>query len=319
MVAKQLPVPEPPAGMVLIKVLACGVCRTDLHIVDGELNAPQLPLIPGHEIIGTVCETGADTDPWREGDIVGVPWLAHTCGQCRFCRSSRENLCDRPLFTGYSVNGGFAEYTLAYTDYCYRLPAVFNHPAAAPLMCAGLIGYRSYRMLPETASAIGIYGFGAAGHILIQLARWQKKDVYVFCRQGDRAAKEFALRMGASWAGDSTERAPVPLGGAIIFAPVGALVPEALKNLDKGGTLVCGGIHMSDIPSFPYSLLWQERVIRSVANLQRSDGVEFLELARLVPVQTEARCYPLEQANNALSDLRSGRISGAAVLLMSAH
>ena len=314
-----LPVPRPGHQQVQIKVLACGVCRTDLHIVDGELKNPKLPLIPGHEIVGTVVEAGDDVKNFRPGDRVGVPWLGFTDGTCKYCRTGRENLCDHPLFTGYTIDGGYAEYTVADHRYCFPIPGEYGDAEAAPLMCAGLIGYRSYRLalaLEPSTKRLGIYGFGAAAHIIVQVAVHQKKLVYAFTRQGDENAQKFALSLGAAWAGSSSDLPPDELDAAILFAPVGALLPSALKAMSKGGAVICGGIHMSDIPSFPYDILWEERVVKSVANLTRRDGWEFLELAPKVPVRTRVETFPLNQANIALDRLRSGRIEGAAVLVM---
>lgn len=308
--------PTPAEGQVLVKVIACGVCRTDLHIMDGELDKPKLPLIPGHEITGMVVKTGENVTRFKEGDLVGIPWLAHTCGQCKYCRKKQENLCENALFTGYSIDGGYAEYTVAYADFCCPLPVSYANSAGAPLLCAGLIGYRSYRMLPPDAHYIGLYGFGAAAHILIQVAIHEGKKVYAFTSKGDQEAQALAMRLGAAWAGDSQTKPPVKLDGAILFAPVGSLVPKALSDLDKGGVVVCGGIHMSDIPSFPYNALWEERVIRSVANLTRQDSHDFLALAPQVPVITETHPFSLERANEALDKLRSGKINGAAVLVI---
>jgi propanol-preferring alcohol dehydrogenase len=309
-----LPVPQPGPGQVLIRVAFCGVCRTDLHILDGELAHPKPLLVPGHEVAGRVVQTGAQVKGFKAGDRIGVPWLGFTCGECRYCRTGQENLCDRALFTGYTLDGGYAEYMVADQRYCFRLPEGFDDATAAPLLCAGLIGYRSYRMAGDQVENLGVYGFGAAAHIIAQIAVYQGKRVYAFTRPGDIAAQEFARRLGASWAGDSASAAPEELDAAIIFAPVGALVPAALRATRKGGTVVCGGIHMSDIPSFPYALLWQERVVRSVANLTRRDGEELLELAAKVPVKTEVEILPLEQANEALERLRRGELHGAAVL-----
>ena len=307
----EMPVPGP--GQVRVKVAACAVCRTDLHVVDGELPNPKLPLIPGHEIVGRIESLGAGVTGFRPGTRVGIPWLGWTCGQCQFCRSSRENLCPDARFTGYTLDGGYAEFTVADARFCFPLPEQYEDVAAAPLLCAGLIGYRSLR---KTAGAhrIGIYGFGAAAHIVTQVARHQGREVYAFTRSGDVRAREFALKMGAVWAGASDELPPQKLDAAIIFAPIGGLVPTALRSLDRGGIVVCGGIHMTDIPSFPYADLWHERVICSVANLTRADAREFLEVAPRVPVRTETCLYPLDQANEALEALRSGRLSGAAVL-----
>jgi propanol-preferring alcohol dehydrogenase len=313
-VASELPEPKPAAGQVLIAVKACAVCRTDLHIVDGELARPKLPLVPGHEIVGTVVETGAGVDRFQIGDRVGVPWLGWTCGACEYCRSGRENLCDRARFTGYQIDGGYAEMTLADQRYCFAIPGVFGDVDAAPLLCAGLIGYRSFRFAGE-GERIGIYGFGAAAHIVAQVARFEGRQVFAFTRPGDQKAQEFARRLGAVWAGGSDAAPPEPLDAALIFAPVGALVPAALKATKKGGTVVCGGIHMSDIPAMPYSLLWEERVVRSVANLTRRDAEEFLALAPKAGITTTTKAYPLADANQALADLREGKLEGAAVLV----
>jgi propanol-preferring alcohol dehydrogenase len=309
----ELPVPEPGPGEVLVRVLACGVCRTDLHLVDGELPEPKLPVVPGHEIVGEVAALGPGVDGLARGRRVGVPWLGRTCGACRFCRSERENLCDAPLFTGYTRDGGYAEYAVADARYCFPLPE--GDPVAqAPLLCAGLIGFRAYRIAGE-GKRLGLYGFGAAAHILAQIAKADGREVYAFTRPGDTAARAFARRLGAVWVGGSDEPPPVPLDAAIVFAPVGALVPTALRAVDKGGVVVLGGIHMSDIPAFPYRILWEERVVRSVANLTRADGLGlFAKLAR-TPVVTETVRFPLEAANEALADLRAGRLQGAAVLV----
>jgi alcohol dehydrogenase, propanol-preferring len=301
---------SPGDGEVLIEVAACAVCRTDLHIVDGELPHPKLPLVPGHEIVGRVVGMGRGVDRFRLGERVGVPWLGWTCGTCAFCRSGRENLCDAARFTGYQINGGYAEYAVADQRYCFLIPAEFDDAAAAPLLCAGLIGYRTLRMAGDP-HRLGIYGFGAAAHIVAQLARFEGREVFAFTRPGDRAAQEFAKTLGANWAGGSDESPPEPLDAALLFAPLGALVPVALADVSRGGIVVCGGIHMSDIPSFPYALLWQERVIRSVSNLTRRDAEEFLALAPKAGVRIETVAYPLECANEALSDLRSGRLRGA--------
>ncbi len=314
LVPRDLPIPEPGAGQVLIKVEACGVCRTDLHIADGELTAPKLPLVPGHEIVGRIERAGSGVTGFEPGRRVGVPWLGHACGTCAYCGMGRENLCDAPLFTGYTFDGGYAEYCLAHTDFTFPLDEGADPVALAPLLCAGLIGYRSLSLAGE-AHTIGLYGFGAAAHILCQIATFQGRRVLAFTREGDRAAQDFALRLGAVWAGDSTAAPPEPLDAAIIFAPVGALVPQALKAVRKGGRVVCGGIHMSDIPTFPYADLWEEREIRSVANLTRADGEAFFPLAHSAGVKTETVPYPLEKANAALDDLRTGRLQGAAVLL----
>lgn len=310
----EIPTPSPGAGQVLIKVRACAVCRTDLHVVDGDLKTIKSPIIPGHEIVGEVVACGAGVDRFAPGTRIGVPWLGHTCGRCPYCRGGQENLCDAPGFTGYTIDGGYAEYTIADAAYCFPLPDRYPDAEAAPLLCAGLIGYRSLRMAGD-AGRLGIYGFGAAAHIVAQVARHQGCQLYAFTRPGDAVAQAFARDLGAVWTGGSDEPAPVPLDAAIIFAPVGGLVPAALAAVRKGGTVVCGGIHMSDIPSFPYRLLWEERVLRSVANLTRADAEEFLTLAGEVPIRTEITPYPLAAANEALADLREGRLQGAAVLL----
>jgi len=315
LVDQEVPVPKPNPDQVLVKVRACAVCRTDLHVVDGELPNPKLPVIPGHEIVGTVVQTGKNATSFKIGERIGIPWLGHTCGQCIFCRTGKENLCDDPLFTGYTLDGGYAEYAVADRRYCFSLPESYSDAEAAPLLCAGLIGYRSYRMAGEDVKRLGIYGFGGAAHIVAQIAVFQGKKVFAFTRPGDSNAREFALRLGAAWAGDSTEMPPEPLDAAIIFAPVGSLVPAALRATLKGGTVVCGGIHMSDIPSFPYQILWEERVVRAVANLTRRDGEELLALAPKVPVKTEVELFPLTAANEALSRLREGKLQGAAVLI----
>jgi len=311
---REMPLPRPSAGELLLKVKACGICRTDLHVVDGELTEPKLPLVPGHQIVGVVEELGLGVAGFRPGERVGVPWLGGTCGECDYCLAGRENLCDRALFTGYQTNGGFADYCTADSRFCFPLPEGYPDTQAAPLLCAGLIGFRSLRMAGE-GKRIGIYGFGAAAHIVTQVATWQGREVYAFTRPGDAAGQNFAREMGARWAGESFEQPPQPLDGAIIFAPAGELVPAALKAVSKGGIVVCGGIHMSDIPSFPYDILWGERSIVSVANLTRCDGVEFLKLAPQVPVRTEVELFPLERANEALAALREGRIRGAGVLV----
>jgi propanol-preferring alcohol dehydrogenase len=313
----EVPVPQPGPEQVLMRVHTCGVCRTDLHVLDGELAHPKLPLIMGHEIVGTVVETGSAVRQFRVGERIGVPWLGHTCGTCRYCRRGQENLCDTPGFTGYTLDGGYAEYAVADERYSFSLPPAYRDAEAAPLLCAGLIGFRSYRMAREAGTRLGIYGFGAAAHITVQMAVFQGKKVYAFTRPGDTEAQEFARRLGAVWAGSSEEMPPEELDAAIIFAPVGSLIPAALRASARGGVVVCGGIHMSDIPSFPYDILWGERVVRSVANLTRADGEEFLELAPRVPVKTEVQLFPLEQANQALDRLRRGRIQGAAVLVVS--
>ncbi|MFO1206076.1 MAG: zinc-dependent alcohol dehydrogenase family protein [Burkholderiales bacterium] len=312
--ARELPMPQPDAGEVLVRVHACGVCRTDLHVVDGELTHPKLPLVPGHEIVGTVQALGSGVEQLAIGQRVGVPWLGHTCGRCGYCRAGRENLCDRARFTGYDRDGGYAEYTVADGRYCFPLPAGYDDAHAAPLLCAGLIGYRSLVMAGD-ARRLGIYGFGAAAHIIAQVAVWQGREVYAFTRPGDDEGQRFAVELGAKWAGESTVAAPEELDAALIFAPVGGLVPAALRATAKGGTVVCAGIHMSDIPAFPYDILWGERTVRSVANLTRRDGEEFLALAPKVPVRTEVECLPLPGANEALANLREGKVRGAAVLL----
>lgn len=310
---RELADPRPEPGQLLIDVHACGVCRTDLHVVDGELTQPKTPLVPGHEIVGVVAAIGAGVSAFSVGDRVGVPWLGRTCGHCTYCGRGRENLCDAPQFTGYTIDGGYAERTVADSRYCFRLPQRYDDREAAPLLCAGLIGYRSLSMAGD-ARRIGIYGFGAAAHIVAQVARHQGREVCAFTRPGDTAAQALARRLGAHWAGSSTEPAPQPLDAALIFAPVGALVPIALHALVKGGIVVCGGIHMSDIPSFPYDDLWGERRIVSVANLTREDGHAFMKLADEVPLEIETTVYPLAEANRALADLREGRLAGAAVL-----
>ena len=314
LVLEHLLPPECGPQQVRLRIEACGVCRTDLHIVDGDLKHPALPLIPGHEIVGRISEIGADVTSLELGQRVGVPWLGHTCGHCQYCRTSHENLCDAPGFTGYTRNGGFAEECVADAAYVFALPDAQDPISLAPLLCAGLIGYRSYRMTGD-AQRLGFYGFGAAAHILIQIAVWQGREVYAFTRPGDVAAQDFARELGAVWAGGSNERPDVPLDAAIIFAPVGALVPRALKALRKGGRVVCAGIHMSDIPSFPYADLWNERQVMSVANLTRQDGDEFFPLAQKANVHTRTTPYPLEKANEALDDLKAGCLKGAAVLL----
>ncbi|HEY7656426.1 MAG TPA: zinc-dependent alcohol dehydrogenase family protein [Burkholderiales bacterium] len=309
-----LPAPRPGLGQLLIKVRACGVCRTDLHVVDGDLPQGKMPVVPGHEIVGTVVEKGAGVERFALGERVGVPWLGYTCGSCRYCAAGRENLCDEARFTGYHLDGGYAEYTVADARYCFAIPKEFDDAAAAPLLCAGLIGYRSL-VLAGDAKRLGIYGFGAAAHIVAQVARHQGRRLFAFSRPGDTAAQRFARELGAEWAGDSTSTPPEPLDAAILFAPVGSLVPAALRATAKGGTVVCAGIHMSEIPAFPYDLLWGERTVRSVANLTRRDGEEFLALAPRVPVTTTTEVLKLDQANEALARLREGRVTGAAVLV----
>lgn len=312
-----VPLRDPGPGEIRIKVSACAVCRTDLHVVDGELPDPKLPIVPGHEIVGRVDAVGHGANRFRIGDRVGVPWLGWTCGACEFCRRGEENLCPNARFTGYQIDGGFAEYTIADARFVFSLPESYDDFAAAPLMCAGLIGWRSLKAAgpPEIARRLGLYGFGAAAHIAVQVARHRGQEVYGFVRAGDAKAKDFARAMGAVWAGDSDQLAPVALDAAIIFAPAGELVPAALKAVRPGGRVVCGGIHMSDIPSFPYAILWGERSVSSVANLTRKDAEEFLALAAQMHLRTETVRYPLKEANSALSDLRSGALSGAAVLV----
>jgi alcohol dehydrogenase, propanol-preferring len=317
LIMRERPTPRPAQGEILVEIAACGVCRTDLHVVDGELPNPKLPIVPGHEIVGRIAAIGSGVAGFAAGDRVGVPWLGFTCGVCAYCSAGQENLCDRPLFTGYTRDGGYATHTIADARYCFPLPQSMDDAEAAPLLCAGLIGWRSYRMAGEgiAVRALGLYGFGAAAHILCQVADWQGRRVYAFTRSGDTAAQTFARSLGATWAGGSDELPPEPLDAAIIFAPVGALVPLALAAVRKGGRVVCGGIHMSDIPSFPYRLLWEERHVVSVANLTRRDAVEFLSIAPQAGVETQVARYALADANAALSDLREGRLQGAAVLI----
>lgn len=310
---RECPVPQPAAGEVLLKILACAVCRTDLHVVDGELPGPKIPLIIGHEIVGRVARPGIGATRFSVGDRVGVPWLGWTCGKCFYCLAGNENLCERARFTGYTIDGGYAEYTVADERFCVPLPEGYSDVEAAPLLCAGLIGYRSLARAGE-GKRLGIYGFGGAAHIIAQVAIYQGRNVYAFTRPGDDRAKQFARRLGASWAGSSDERPPEELDAAIIFAPVGALVPVALAAVRKGGTVVCGGIHMTDVPSFPYELLWGERTVCSVANLTRKDAIEFMKIAPKVPVHTTTQLFALEQANDALDQLRRGMLEGAAVL-----
>ncbi len=311
---REIPIALP--GEVLVRVRACGVCRTDLHILDGELPAVELPIVPGHEIVGVVEVVGDGVTQLATGDRVGIPWLGHTCGACAYCASGRENLCRNARFTGYHMDGGYAEYAVAYADYTFKLPDGYTDAEAAPLLCAGMIGYRAYRMAGDGAR-LGVYGFGAAAHLIAQVAVHQKREVYAFTSPGDEAKQTFARALGCVWAGASTEAPPVPLDAAIVFAPAGPLVPEALSRLAPGGVVVCAGIHMSDVPSFPYRHLWEERVIRSVANLTRDDAREFLAPAPTVPVKTHVHTYELADANRALADLRQGRIEGAAVLTIS--
>lgn len=307
------PLPQPGPGELRIAISACGVCRTDLHVVDGDIHG-ELPIIPGHEIAGRIEAAGPGVSGFEPGQRVGVPWLAHSCGRCPYCASHRENLCDAPLFTGFTRDGGFATHCIADARYCFAIPEVFDDVHAAPLLCAGLIGYRSYRMAGE-APVLGLYGFGAAAHIIAQLATWQGRKVFAFTREADLSTQDFARQLGCAWAGWSGEMPPEPLDAAIIFAPDGALVPQALRAVKKGGRVVCAGIHMSDIPAFPYADLWGERSIMSVANLTRADGTQFLDLAANVPIQTTVTSMPLAQANSALSRLRNGDVEGALVLI----
>lgn len=315
---RQRPVPEPGEGQALVRVAACGVCRTDLHLVDGELPDPKLPVVPGHEIVGRIEALGPGPAAFEIGQRVGIPWLGWTCSDCAYCRSGRENLCERAGFTGYTLDGGYADYALADQRYCFALPDAYGDAEAAPLLCAGLIGHRALTMAGQ-AERLGLYGFGAAAHIIAQVARYEGRKVFAFVRPGDEAAKAFARSHGALWAGDSDEAPPEPLDAAILFAPVGALVPAALRTVVPGGTVVCAGIHMSDIPRFPYELLWRERKLVSVANLTRADGEAFLALAPKVPVRTTVEPMPLTQANDALARLREGRLQGAAVLMTGAE
>ena len=312
--ALDLETPAPGAGEVLVRVLACGVCRTDLHVVDGDLPDPLIPVIPGHEIVGRVERLGVGVRAFAPGDRVGIPWLGHSCETCEFCRAAHENLCRQARYTGYQINGGYAEFAVADARFCFPLPAAYDDQHAAPLLCAGLIGYRAYRMAGP-GTRMGIYGFGAAAHLITQVAIHQGREVYAFVAPGDDRALRFAREVGATWAGPSNAPPPVPLDSAVIFAPVGSLVPEALSRTRPGGVVVCAGIHMSDIPSFPYRLLWEERIVRSVANLTRADAREFLALAADLPLRAHVQIYPLSEANRALDDLRAGRLSGAAVLV----
>ena len=316
LVARELPSPRPAAREIAIAVAACGVCRTDLHVVDGELAEARLPIVPGHQIVGRVTAIGPEVERFALGQRVGVPWLGRTCGACAFCRSEQENLCERAAFTGYTLPGGFAEEVVADSRFCFAIPGGYTDREAAPLLCAGLIGYRALRLAGE-AERLGLYGFGAAAHIVAQVARWRGQRVFAFTRPGDLAGQRFALALGAEWAGGADQPPPAPLDAALIFAPVGALVPQALAAVARGGTVVCAGIHMSDIPSFPYERLWGERVLRSVANLTRRDGEEFFALAPRVPVHTAVTPFPLERANEALDALRAGRHHGAVVLQIS--
>jgi len=314
LVVRDVPTPEPKPGQIGVRVSACGVCRTDLHIMDGELPVPKLPLVPGHQVVGTVAELGPGVRGFSVGQRVGIPWLGFTCGTCAFCMSGRENLCPQARFTGYHEDGGYAEYAVADARFCFPLPAGYSDLQVAPLLCGGLIGYRALRMAGTGARRVGFYGFGSAAHILAQVCRSQDRAVYAFTRPGDVSAQSLALRLGASWVGDSQQKPPVPLDAAIIFASDGALVPAALRAVDRGGTVICAGIHMSDIPSFPYEILWEERMVRSVANLTRADAREFLALAARVPIRTEVEVFSLEGANDALTRLRTGRIVGSAVI-----
>jgi alcohol dehydrogenase, propanol-preferring len=313
---KKVAVPTISHDQVLIKIKACGVCHTDLHIIDQELTKPKLPLIPGHEIVGYIVKIGKNVKKFKINNRVGVPWLGLTCGYCRYCKRGEENLCENALFTGYTIDGGYAEYTAANQNYCFHIPDEYGDAEAAPLLCAGLIGYRTYKMAGDKVENLGIYGFGAAAHIIVQIAIHQGKKVFAFTRPGDIEAQDFAHKLGAAWAGDSTKTPPEKIDAALIFAPVGSLIPAALKASDKAATIVSGGIHMSDIPSFPYKLLWEERIIRSVANLTRSDGEEFMKIAPKVPVKTEIIKLPLNRANEALDKLRAGKVDGAFVLIM---
>ena len=313
--SRDAPKPKLGAGQLLVRVATCAVCRTDLHVVDGELPDPKLPLIPGHQIVGRIQQIGEGVEGFSAGDRVGIPWLGWTDGECVYCRSNRENLCDRARFTGYTIDGGYAEFTVGDARFCFHLPELYNDVEAAPLLCAGLLGYRSLRKAGD-ARRLGIYGFGNAAHLIGQIALYQGRELFVFTRPGDKAGQESARRLGAVWAGGSDEMPPEKLDAAIIFAPVGALVPAALRALAKGGIVVCGGIHMSDIPSFPYADLWGERVICSVANLTRHDGEEFLEIAPRVPVKTQTETFPLAEANTALEKFRSGQLKGTAVLVV---
>lgn len=310
---REIDIPKPHAGQLLIRVLACGVCRTDLHIIDGELEHPKLPLILGHQIIGKVIELGKGVKKFKKGDRVGVPWLGKCCQKCKYCLAGRENLCDNARYTGYQIDGGFADYAVADEHFCFLIPQNYDDIHAAPLLYAGLIGFRAYRMVRESGR-IGFYGFGSSAHLLLQIALLEKKEVYVFTREEDFEAQEFAKKLGATWVGSSEEPPPVLLDAAILFAPVGSLVPLALRAVAKAGVVVCAGIHMSDIPSFPYSLLWEERVLRSVANLTREDAEEFLALVSKNPIEVHTKVYPLKKANEALEDLRKGRLTGSAVL-----
>lgn len=316
LICKEVPVPQSGKGQVLIKIKACGICRTDLHVIDADLKEPKLPLIPGHEIIGHIVQPCDNVSDLKIGDLVGVPWVGYTCGVCKFCKAGKENLCDNARFTGYTIDGGYAEYAVANARFCFRLDEKYDDPAFSPLLCAGLIGFRSYHMINPVVKNIGIYGFGASAHIITQIAVAQGKKIFAFTKDGDGKGQAFAREMGAHWAGGSGETPPEKLDAAIIFASAGELIPKALKDVDKGGEVICGGIHMSNIPSFSYDLLWGERLIRSVANLTRHDGLDFFELLKNVPVKTQTQLFKLEQANEALDKLRNGEIKGAAVLVM---
>ena len=315
LVFRDVPVPKPEPNQVLVHVSTCAICRTDLHVIDGELPDPRLPLVPGHQIVGIIKALGSEVAGFEPGERVGIPWLGRTCGRCAYCNSGRENLCDGARFTGYQLDGGYAEYAVADSNFCFRIPQGYPDLNAAPLLCAGLIGYRALAMAGD-ANRLGFYGFGAAAHILIQVARYQRRQVYAFTRAGDVNGQNFARELGAVWAGDSSQKPPHELEAAIIFAPAGELVPLALESVVKGGTVICAGIHMSDIPSFPYSILWGERVLRSVANLTRRDGEEFLTLCSQATIRTEVQAFPLHSANEALSALRSGSLRGAGVLVV---
>ncbi len=310
---KEIPIPEPSPEQVQVKVLACAICRTDLHIMDGELTAPKLPLVLGHQIVGVIEKLGRDVHHFKIGDRVGIPWLGGSCQHCKFCKRGDENLCENSIYTGYQINGGFADYCVANANFCFRLPDEYSSLEAAPLLCGGLIGYRAYRMTGN-AQRIGFFGFGSAAHILVQVANYEGREVYAFTREGDQITQAFALSLGAKWAGSSQQKAPVKMDAIIIFAPDGALIPVALEAVDKGGQVICAGIHMSDIPSFPYSILWGERVLRSVANLTREDGEKLLEIAPKVPIKTQIRVFPLQELNIAIELFRKGQIKGTAVI-----
>ena len=311
----ETPTPVPNEGQVLLKVNACGICRTDLHVLEGDLPNPKIPLILGHEVVGTVVDKGAQVEQFNIGQRLGVPWLGHTCGSCKYCNNGRENLCDQALFTGYTLNGGFAEYIVADQRYCFLIPDIYSDAEAAPLLCAGLIGYRAL-VAAENAQRLGIYGFGAAAHIITQVASAQKREVYAFTKPGDIVSQKFAMEMGAVWSGNSDRQPPKEMEAAIIFAPVGSLIPLALSNVTKGGKVICAGIHMSDIPAFPYAILWGEREVCSIANLTRDDGEKFFNLAPKLGVQTKVKRFNLSQANEAIQELQQGKIKGAAVLIM---